>query len=96
MLRVVKVGVPSTKTSSGPVVEATSMAFAVAFVARLVIEKREIVEELINEGGDWAFDSVCEAHDDMREHWLDVLCLCKERAVQHPALETFLPYQEVS
>lgn len=59
-------------------------------------EKREMVEEFINEDGDWAYDPVNEAHDETREDWLDMLCLCKERAVQRPALKTFLPFQEVS
>lgn len=60
-----------------------------------IAEKRDMVEEFINKDGDWAYDSVNEVHDEEREDWLDMLCLCEQRAVQRPALKTFLPFQEV-
>ncbi|KAF3046136.1 hypothetical protein E8E12_011315 [Didymella heteroderae] len=59
-------------------------------------EKREMVEEFINEDGDWVYDSINEAHDETREDWLDMCCLCKDRALQPPTLRTFLPFQEVN
>lgn len=59
-------------------------------------EKREIVEKFINEEGDWAFETIDQAHETAREDWLDILCLCKTRAHQTPALKTFFQYQKAS
>ena len=58
-------------------------------------EKREMVEEFINECGDWAVDTVNELHDDARKRWLEILCLCKDWPHDTRLTKTFLPLQEV-
>ncbi|KAJ8118122.1 hypothetical protein OPT61_g838 [Boeremia exigua] len=43
-------------------------------------EKRDMVEDALGESWDYRYEMIVEAHQDIRQRWLDKLCPCKKRS----------------